>query len=444
MNSPAKVLPAPAIAAATVDRKRAAARALGMILTGAASTAFAQECVAPPHGAIYWLAGERNFDDQAGYFNGHQASTEVSFVAGKVGQAVRFDDVDDRIDTGASLAEMRAQRSEFSYELWARPTTPLADCAESNSGTCGIGLPWAVYPENGSNSDPPGESAAGIGIAIGTNGVCVGQHAFFVAGCLARADAVIDDWTHVAVVVENKTPRIYLDGVLTRTGIASDKQFVFASWSYLNYSIIGTYTGDLDEVTVYDRALGDDEIATLFEAGSAGKCKPACPLERNDDAWQAALVTAHTPLRSTGPGGMFGATNISPEPTTTLFDEALPDGTVHAIEWQTATPVTLGSFGVYAFHSENGNTIRSFRHLRIQAREIGGSFATFYESPVVLPYGQGNNARELFRCPRIRPLHAQQFRAEFVQEGAAGLFSGTRVAELDGLIHDSIFRDGYE
>jgi len=245
-------------------------------------------------------------------------------------------------------------------------------------------------------------------------------------------------------VVENKTPRIYLNGTLVRTGIASNKEFVFASWSYLDYSIIGQYVGDLDEITLYDRALDDAEIAALSAAGTAGKCKPACAAERTDDAWQNALVTAHTPLRSSVPGGMFGGTIGSPEPTTTLFEEGQADGTVHAIEWQTAAPITLGSFGIYAFHSPNGDTIRSFRHLRLHAREIGGTFATIFESPIALPYGQGDNAREMFRCPRVRPLHAQQFRAEFVQEGAAGLFSGTRVGELDGVIHDPIFRDDFE
>ena len=79
----------------------------------------------------------------------------------------------------------------------------------------------------------------------------------------------------------------------------------------------------------------------------------------------------------------------------------------------------------------------------VQAREIGGDFATIYESNVVVPYGQGTQGRELLRCPRVRPVHAQQFRAEFVQNGE-GASSGPRVAELDGIVHDPIFADGFE
>ena len=34
----------------------------------------------------------------------------------------------------------------------------------------------------------------------------------------------------------------------------------------------GTYAGLLDEVAIYNRALSVDEIAAIYQAGSAGKC----------------------------------------------------------------------------------------------------------------------------------------------------------------------------
>jgi len=40
-------------------------------------------------------------------------------------------------------------------------------------------------------------------------------------------------------------------------------------------------------------------------------------------------------------------------------------------------------------------------------------------------------------------VHAQEFRAEFEQNGA-GSFWGPRVLELDALIHDPIFADDFE
>lgn len=32
--------------------------------------------------------------------------------------------------------------------------------------------------------------------------------------------------------------------------------------------------GELDEVSIYNRALSPQEIAAIFAAGQAGKCKP--------------------------------------------------------------------------------------------------------------------------------------------------------------------------
>jgi hypothetical protein len=37
------------------------------------------------------------------------------------------------------------------------------------------------------------------------------------------------------------------------------------------------WRGDLDEVEVYDRALANSELADIYNAGVAGKCKPPCP-----------------------------------------------------------------------------------------------------------------------------------------------------------------------
>jgi len=430
---------------------RPAALGLCFALAAVAGAAPAQTCVTAPPGAVYWLAAEHNFDDSAGYHNGTDGGSGVTFAAGKVGSAIHLDGIATRVLPDVTYAEERALRTAFTFEFWAKPTTAMPACSESAEGTCAQQVPWAIFPEHGANSAPPGEEnlAAGIGVAVGTNGVCVGQHSASLLACLARYDAPISDWVHVAAVVENKTPRIYVNGALVHVGVASTREFVFASWSVIGDVGIpccggyGGIAGELDEVTVYDRALGDAEIAALFAAGSDGKCRPACGAERTDDLWQNALVTDHTGLVSNSANGMFGATNVSPEPTSTLFADGQPDGTLHSVTWQTVAPVTLGSLGIAAFQDNANTTQRAFRHVRIQAREVGAQFATIYDSAVPAPYGQGAEQRELLRCPHIRPVHAQEFRAEFEQNGA-GSFWGPRVLELDALIHDPIFADDFE
>jgi hypothetical protein len=210
----------------------------------------------------------------------------------------------------------------------------------------------------------------------------------------------------------------------------------------LGYTSLGGFGGELDEVTVYGRALSDVEIAAQFAAGSAGKCPAACVFtERHDDAWEGATVLSDSGLTSNNADGMFGGSTSLPEPTNTLFADNLPDGTVHSIEWRAAEAVTLRGLHVLAIHTSPSDTQRGFRHLRVQARETGGNFATVYDSDVVLPYAPGS--RELNRCISLRPVHAKEFRAEFTQGGAPG-FSGPRVVELDAVGSIDLFRDGFE
>lgn len=410
----------------------------------APAAASAQACTAPPPGLIAWYPGERHSDDAAGFFNGTRAG-DAAFVEGMVGEAFAFDGAGDHVGTQVSAAEQRAVRT-FSYELWARPTAALGTCPEASGSNCsGANLRWAIFPVHGDASAPAGETgiAAGVGVGIGTNGVCVGEHSSFLVDCLARLDAPISDWTHIVAVVEDRTPRIYVDGVLVRTGVASGESFVFASWEAIGSGFtLGEYAGELDEVSIYDRALTDAEIAALFAAGADGKCRPACARERSDDAWNGAEVTSTTGLRSSVPDGMFGASGVSPEPTSTLFADSLPDGTEHRIEWRTEAPVRLAGFGLSALHDTLPDEPRAFRRFRLEARDAGGGYATLYDQPIVVPYGPATH--ELDRCVRLRRVSAQEFRATFTQDGPPG-FSGPRVLELDAdALPDLLLRDGFE
>jgi Concanavalin A-like lectin/glucanases superfamily len=418
-----------------------AQRIAGMLLLLASHLgAQAQQCALPPSGQIYWLAADDNYDDRAGFYNG-SVGGQVDFVTGKVGSGVRFDNDSDVIAPSVNVEEMRLVRNNFTYEFWARPTAATDPCPESQNGNCSGGPQHrlAIFPD-----DPNSNTSAGIGVIVATNAICVMAHAPLHLPCLLRHDAAISstEFTHVAVVMENKQPRLYLNGVLVRTGLTSTRDFVYASWSVIGSGLgLGKYRGDLDEVSLYDRVLSDAEIQGIFNAGMLGKCKRACPTNAANDAWQAASVTTTSGILSSSPNGLFGATNITPEVDSLLFADGQPDGTVHHIEWQTATPIELRGFSTFAIHESVSNFQRGFRQLRLQARQIGGAFATVYDSSISLPYTPGS--RELHRCVNLRPTQAQQFRAEFTQQGPAG-FSGPRVMELDEFDSARLFRNGFE
>ena len=83
------------------------------------------------------------------------------------------------------------------------------------------------------------------------------------------------NWYHVALTLDGTTARLYVNGVLEATG-ATDSNYIPDS----NFRIGGVsccngdaFAGLVDEVEVFTRALTQAEIQSIFEAGSAGKCK---------------------------------------------------------------------------------------------------------------------------------------------------------------------------
>jgi acetyltransferase-like isoleucine patch superfamily enzyme len=161
------------------------------------------------------------------------------------------------------------------------------------------------------------------------------------------------------------------------------------------------------------------------------------------DLWdlsQGTVVTSHSGVLEVSDirnmfGGMFGP--IGPY---TLFEDGLPAGTIHSVEWQTAQQIVLTSFNLFANHDglEFGATHRGFSAFRLFAQNpVTLNFDLLAEIFPSDPYDDtpGNMASDGFLVMSIdvAPTVAQVFRAEFVQFGdIEPAASGPRVQELDG------------
>ena len=96
----------------------------------------------------------------------------------------------------------------FTIEFWAKPTATRDAQAESTSGASATsGQRYAIYPVHGSAFGDQFVHA-GVGVSVGTNGVSVAEHGAFYAPCVLDFDTTLSDWTHVAVVYENRVPRL--------------------------------------------------------------------------------------------------------------------------------------------------------------------------------------------------------------------------------------------
>lgn len=149
-------------------------------------------------------------------------------------------------DPGAVIPNATADN--FKVELWVNPTSTHQVDTEIQSGTDGlVGQKYAIAPYWTGFTSPD----AGMGISVGTNGITVYEHAdAYMPPILVWAGAVTG-WTHIAVVYENKQPRLYVNGVLVHTGLVSLRTHVRPG-NLVGYSFHGVMTGEIDEVRVWD------------------------------------------------------------------------------------------------------------------------------------------------------------------------------------------------
>jgi hypothetical protein len=85
---------------------------------------------------------------------------------------------------------------------------------------------------------------------------------------------------HVALVRQGTTARVYIDGVLDISKTTSGVTNITNSASLTTGRSVcttSTFTGLLDEIEVFNRALSDTEVRSIYNADSAGKCKTVAP-----------------------------------------------------------------------------------------------------------------------------------------------------------------------
>ena len=87
----------------------------------------------------------------------------------------------------------------------------------------------------------------------------------------------LNAWHHVAATWDGASIKVYVDGVkegevASAATLPSDLGASTAIGAWLDAGN-GFFTGSIDEVEIFDRALSDEEIRSIYWAGSAGKIK---------------------------------------------------------------------------------------------------------------------------------------------------------------------------
>ena len=210
------------------------------------------------------LAGYWTFDegvgvianDVSGNLNNGSIVGGASYVAGKVGtNALNFDGSSAYLDAPDSASLDIA--GDFSIGAWVKPN------AASLSGLVGI-------------ASKDGSSSRAYALIL-NNGKVEGY--FSSDGALYTGDLVgatalaAGVWTHIAVTRTGATLKVFVNGVLDATATVPTTAVYNSPDSLVvgaRLAGVGLFTGDVDDVKVYNRALADCEVGRL--AGSNAQC----------------------------------------------------------------------------------------------------------------------------------------------------------------------------
>jgi Concanavalin A-like lectin/glucanases superfamily len=184
------------------------------------------------------------------------------------GACLRFDGTDDQITV--DTATFASVTNTFTLTGWVIPTTTHGIDPQATTGSTGTsGQRFMIYPPHG--DETYGAGHASVGISVGTNGISVYEHAgYYLPPLLVWENAISNsDWTHIAVVYNNKTPSLYVNGQLVKTGSTSTKTSIHPS-ATIGGGYWGYFPGKIANVRVYQRALSVAEIQQNIAADQAG------------------------------------------------------------------------------------------------------------------------------------------------------------------------------
>jgi hypothetical protein len=223
--------------------------------------------VVPPSGIVSWYKAEDNAHDAVGNNNGTEFAT--TYGPGMVGRAFQFDGGGYvRVPDAPSL-----NSAAIAVEAWVKSSSAQG--------------PFRYLVAKGVN----GEEAASYALCTG-RGRTAGLIFYVYDGAHVAAfspdagEGIWDGkWHHVAGTFDGATVRLYVDGKQVGNGMPTALKINY-NLPTSNDLYIGTYlwpggflgfTGSIDELSIYDRALSASEIQTIYHAGSAGKSNGSAP-----------------------------------------------------------------------------------------------------------------------------------------------------------------------
>ncbi len=245
-------------------------------------TVFQPQCVTAPPGLIGWWTGDGNTVDIAGNNSG-TLQNGATYSNGEVGQAFSFTGNGSSVLVNSPVYSPSAGTLMF----WFMPT--------------GAGSLTGSY--DGTNRTP--------GLSVDSNGNLNWEFGNLSAQGVGQVS--LNQWSHVALTYSTSNSEVsinlYLNGNLAASAIASPLSSWYPQVAFGAY--LGgqnpSFAGSMVEVAIFNQALTSQQVQQVYNASSAGMCKPTL---------QTVAVNPANPSIAPGIVLQFSATGTYSDTTT--------------------------------------------------------------------------------------------------------------------------------
>jgi alpha-tubulin suppressor-like RCC1 family protein len=242
-----------------------------LFATTSSFRAEAASCFSAPAGLVGWWPGEGSSANIAGTNQGTLQGGATANAVGVVGLAFSFDGTNGFVQVASSSV---LQPANLTIEAWVL----FSSLNSAGSGGSPAGDQYLVFKQNT-------RSGSFEGFDLSKTRVAGGDVFRFLVTSAAGLSAEVRSatlvstgvWYHVAAARGSNFLQLYVNGVLERQTNVAFPQDYGSLPLYFGTSGQPAWDhklkGSLDEVSLYNRALSSNEVAALYAAGAAGKCK---------------------------------------------------------------------------------------------------------------------------------------------------------------------------
>jgi uncharacterized repeat protein (TIGR01451 family) len=294
-------------------------------------------CAPAPSGLVGWWQAESNANDNTSTNNGTVTAGSITYTQAEVGLGFNFDGGANRVTVPDAPQLNFSSNQDFSIEVWIQPLANPGNWQDIMSV-----VDKRVAPDD----------ITQLGYTLFLQS---GEVWFQMADVLAPfsfnnfysggPDLRDGQFHHVAVTVQRNSTsggQFYIDGQSVSTFDPTVCPGHLSNTGPLRIGNHATpdlpafYHGIIDEVSLYNRALSSNEIAAIYNAGSAGKCStPTAPIILMQPTDQTVFVGGSATFSVTAGGtpplsyqwnfngtNIVGATNTSLTLTNVQLNQA--------------------------------------------------------------------------------------------------------------------------